>query len=184
MMGTDLALSRAVTGTWPRPGDQGPSLHQTEDPSQPQTAGAEMGRMVLPPLLSSLQLSPGDWHSTLKPQLPMLHKPGEICPDYELSVHAELLTVHVYFPPGSPTCTGIGTQPEIKYSKKVAARIPSGSPKKFCVKNVNSVSVCVEGGCIELALKTISQSSRGGERKGGIVGGWSELTQIFVTKRM
>ena len=30
MMGTDLALSRAVTGTWPRPGDQGPSLHQTE----------------------------------------------------------------------------------------------------------------------------------------------------------
>ena len=103
-----------------------------------------------------------------------------------LSVHAEreLLTVHVYFPPGPPTCTGIGTQPEIKYSKKVAARIPSGSPKKFCVKNVNSVSVCVEGGCIELALKTISQSSRGGERKGGIVGGWSELTQIFVTKRI
>ena len=39
-------------------------------------------------------------------------------------------------------------------------------------------------GCIELALKTISQSSRGGERKGGIVGGWSELTQIFVTKRI
>ena len=34
-----------VTGTWPRPGAQGPSLHQTEQRtrSQPQTAGARDG---------------------------------------------------------------------------------------------------------------------------------------------
>ena len=45
--------------------------------AQPQTAGAEMGRMV--PLLS---LTPGDWRPSL--HTPMLHRPGQIWPKYDM----------------------------------------------------------------------------------------------------
>ena len=68
MMGTDLALSRAVTGTWPRPGDQGPSLDQTELHCEDTESASDSRTRDGPhgPASSPSHLETGDPHYTLQ----------------------------------------------------------------------------------------------------------------------